>query len=467
MSKKKNNGEVFTPKNIINYMLDKTYKPSDMDYILEPGCGDGRYIIEIMERIIESFKGNNNLIEDKISKIYGIELDVENYIKTTQNIQKFLSKYPFIKEQPKILNDDALLCEIHEKIKWSYIIGNPPYVRIHNLEPNYLNDLKNKYVYLQNGMVDLYYGFFELHKKLKDDGVLCFITPSSYLYNTSGEFLFEDFYNNKLVSNIVDFTSEKMFGNASTYTCITTIKKNSKILIYQKSDKNFNIYESKEVNFSSKNVNFIGLIQSKTDNQVLFKNKFKVKTGFATLSDSIFVINEFIDNGDTITFIKNKVRYTIEKNITKMCVKASKYNGNFHRVIFPYTNVNGINTPMTENYLQENYPMTFSYMNTFKSKLLSRDKGKIKKDKWFLWGRTQGINNTSGNKLIISPIYLNTPFTFINEDVLVYSGYYIIMNKVDKIFKDEIFIESLKSVSKPMASGWKSLQKKILDNVYF
>lgn len=466
MSKKKNNGEVFTPEKIIEFILHKTYNPKKMDYVLEPGCGDGRFIISILKRIIKEFTGNENLINEKISKIYGIELDFDNFLVAKSNVDKFLSSYSFIHNRPNILNGDALMYGLNSEIKWSYIVGNPPYIRIHNLDSVYLNRLQQSYDYLQNGMVDLYYAFFELHKNLEDEGVLCFITPSSYLYNTSGEFLFSDLYNKKLLNNIVDFTSEKMFKNASTYTCITTLQKNSKELVYQKSDKNFKEFYEKKISFDCENCKFINLIQDDFSNNSLFKNKYKVKTGFATLLDKIFVISSFIDNGETITFKKNGIEYTIEKNITKKCIKASKYNGTFHRVIFPYINVNGTNKPIDENTLQNTYPMLFNYMQNYKTQLLARDKGKIHKDKWFLWGRTQGINNTCGNKIVISPIYFNNPFTYIQEDVLVYSGYYIIIDQMDEIFTDEDFIQKLNFVSKPLASGWKTLQKKILDNVY-
>ena len=466
MNKKKNNGEVFTPNEIIEFMLDKTYNPKKMDYVLEPGCGDGRFIISILKRIIMEFNGNNDIINNKISKIYGVELDTENFLTSIKNINDFLSNYLFIQSRPNILNADALLYGIHNDIKWSYIVGNPPYIRIHNLDSSYLSNLQKNYVYLKNGMVDLYYGFFELHKNLEDNGVLCFITPSSYLYNTSGEFLFNDLYEKKLINNIVDFTSEKMFENASTYTCVTTIQKNSKELIYQKSDKTFNIYHEKKIEYNTKNNGFIDLIQDNNSNQTLFKEKYKVKTGFATLSDKIFVITNFIDNGDTITFQKNGIEYTIEKNITKKCIKASKYNGNYHRVIFPYININGVNKPIIEDDLRNNYPMTYDYMCEYKTKLLERDKGKIDEDKWFLWGRTQGINNTDGSKVVISPMYLSNPFIYVEENVLVYSGYYIITDYFDEIFTNNVFIESLNFVSKPMAAGWKSLQKKTLDNVY-
>ena len=67
---------------------------------------------------------------------------------------------------------------------------------------------------------------------------------------------------------------------------------------------------------------------------------------------------------------------------------------------------------MTEGELRDNYPLAFNYMFEYKDKLMLRDKGKIPEDKWFLWGRTQGINKTYGSKVVISPIYLSNPFIY-------------------------------------------------------
>ena len=115
----------------------------------------------------------------------------------------------------------------------------------------------------------------------------------------------------------------------------------------------------------------------------------------------------------------------------------------------------------TEDDFLNLYPLAYNYMSIHKTQLMLRDKGKISEEKWFLWGRTQGINNTDGSKIIISPIYLNNPFTYINQNVLVYSGYYIISESYNELFNDPNFIKSLNFISKPMALGWKSLQKKI------
>ena len=79
MNKKKTNGEVFTPHKIINFMLDNTYDPTKMDYILEPGCGDGRFIISLIERIIKKFGNQHDIINDKKIKNKSIVKNNFNY----------------------------------------------------------------------------------------------------------------------------------------------------------------------------------------------------------------------------------------------------------------------------------------------------------------------------------------------------------------------------------------------------
>jgi adenine-specific DNA-methyltransferase len=465
MSKKKTKGEVFTKQFIIDFMLNETYDPTKMDYILEPGCGDSRFIIEILKRLILLYKDDIETLNDKISKIYGIEIDQINYNESVNNIEKLLSEYDFIEARPNIIHGDALINNIVEEIKFNYIVGNPPYVRIHNLPKEYLTILQKNYTFLKNGMVDIYYGFFELYKKcLSDDGVLCYITPNSYLYNNSSELVVETLYQDKMISKIYDFKSEKLFEDASTYTCITVLKKTEGTFAYNLTKKDFTIASHIDIEYGKETINFLSEVQNNIEG-VKFSDLYKVKTGFATLADKVFVIANYQEDNGIITFTKNKKKYSIESTITKNCIKASKYDGTYNKVIFPYKNVNGRNVPMEETEFTENYPLAHAYLSDNMVKLMNRDKGKNEKYKWFTWGRSQGLNDTNGNKIVISTIFENNPFIHVNNDVLVYSGYYIISQDDDILFTNNHFLESLKKISKPMSKGWFSLQKKILDNV--
>jgi adenine-specific DNA-methyltransferase len=465
MSKVKTKGEVFTGQFIIDFMLGKTYDPISMNYVLEPGCGDGRFITSIIKILIETFGDNHQTLNDKIEKLYGIEIDDSNYNAAVNNINNLLSQYEYIVARPTILHGDALLNDYVETIKFDFIVGNPPYIRIHNLPKDYLTVLQSKYNFLKNGMVDIYYGFIELYKKsMNENGTLCFITPNSYLINTSSENLIEEIYKDRMFNQIYDFKSEKLFDGAATYTCITILRKTDDEFKYTLADREFNTLSETVIQYNDQQINFLNEIQNNSTGK-RFSELYKVKTGFATLADKIFVLTEFVDNGDTLTFQKNGLEYTIEKSATKFCVKASKFDGNYHRVIFPYKKENGRNVVMTEEELIANYPLTHAYLNEYKSKLLTRDKGKKDvKYKWYEWGRSQALNNVDGKKIAISTIFENNPFVFIDEDTLIYSGYFIITDN-DDIFTNKQFLDSLKSISKPVSKGWFSLQKKILDNV--
>jgi adenine-specific DNA-methyltransferase len=233
---------------------------------------------------------------------------------------------------------------------------------------------------------------------------------------------------------------------------------------YYKIDKNFKSRDEIIIEYGKPSLNFLNEIQT-NQNGTKFSELFKIKTGIATLADKVFIIDDFEINDELIVFTKKNVEYVVEESITKKCVKASKYSDEYYRIIFPYKKVEGKNIAITEEELFENFPNAYSYLNNNKEKLLSRDKGKIEESKWFLWGRSQGINNSDGKKIIISPLYLNNPFIYVDENVVVYSGYYILSDDYPKLFESEVFLNSLKKISKSVGNGWFSLQKKILENV--
>ena len=70
-------GEVFTPTDLVREMLDQLPDESFTDAtktVLDPSCGDGQFLGEVLIRKIE----NGSTFEQALSTIYGVDLMQDN-----------------------------------------------------------------------------------------------------------------------------------------------------------------------------------------------------------------------------------------------------------------------------------------------------------------------------------------------------------------------------------------------------
>ncbi len=188
MAKHKTLGQVFTPLWIITEILDLVgYTNQDIlnKYILEPSSGDGAFLIEIVDRYINiSLDAKIEISEIKkgLEKyIYGVELDQVEYAKSIQSLNQLVSEKLNINENLnwKIFNQNTFDFYKHHLTHFDFIVGNPPYIRIHNLDPTTRNILKQDFTFSE-GTIDIYLSFFEMGlKMLKENGYLGYITPNS------------------------------------------------------------------------------------------------------------------------------------------------------------------------------------------------------------------------------------------------------------------------------------------------
>jgi hypothetical protein len=102
-------GEVFTPVSTVNEMLDLLKDVNYASKYLEPGCGNGNFLIEILDRklemvgrlpeVVDSLKsGRLSEFEFKfvisLSSIYGIDIDVLNIEEARERLlELFKEKY--------------------------------------------------------------------------------------------------------------------------------------------------------------------------------------------------------------------------------------------------------------------------------------------------------------------------------------------------------------------------------------
>jgi len=134
------------------------------------------------------------------------------------------------------------------------VIGNPPYVRIHDIDESYRNYFSKKYISASN-QYDLYQLFYEKGLKLlKEKGILGFITSNKFCITNYGLNLRTFIFENYLVKSIIDVSSLSVFKDASTYPYIFIISKeknnDNEVMVFVSNKENeFNfLYKEKQNN---------------------------------------------------------------------------------------------------------------------------------------------------------------------------------------------------------------------------
>lgn len=126
---KKENGVIFTPEWVVSFMVDEVLsnqKLTGEEKILDAGCGEGIFVVIAAQKFSElTGKTIEKVIEENI---YFADISQEHIEKTKQNLQKLSKKE--IKKFNKIKDD---FCFHNFSEKFDFIVGNPPYVRIQNL----------------------------------------------------------------------------------------------------------------------------------------------------------------------------------------------------------------------------------------------------------------------------------------------------------------------------------------------
>jgi len=234
-SEKKLNGVVYTPKWIVELILDKLdYKNSIYEKrIIDPACGDGAFLSVVVERFIEDAKRkgiNNNAIKIKLEdNIFGFDIDKNATEKCISILSNITSKYSIKGVKWNIIKTDSLDKAFVNKFfnSFDFVVGNPPYIRIQHLGIKRREKIQNEWNLCQKGSTDIFITFFELgYYLLNKNGKLGYITPNTYLKTKAGENLRNFIKYNKILKTLIDFEHNQLFDNATTYSLITILDKN-------------------------------------------------------------------------------------------------------------------------------------------------------------------------------------------------------------------------------------------------
>ncbi|MDQ1281669.1 MAG: hypothetical protein QG630_20 [Patescibacteria group bacterium] len=268
--------------------LDKTYNKKLLECykeykevlqnikVVDPACGSGAFLVRVYDYLLEenlrvrkiindaekqidkkiggSLLDNNEIIKTEIksvlkNNIYGVDLNEESveitklslWLKSAKKGEKLTTLKDNIKcgnsliDDPLVAGDKAFnwqssFPEVFVQGGFDVVVGNPPYVRPHNL------NTKDKEYFWGNyksfkAKSDLYAIFMEKGIEiLSKNGFLSFITPHTWMYLESFDVIRNMLYENGL--NKIIKADKKVFQDAQV---------DSAIFILNKSDENKNI----------------------------------------------------------------------------------------------------------------------------------------------------------------------------------------------------------------------------------
>lgn len=493
LESRKKSGSERTPDEIIKYMLDileYDENTSVQRSIIDPSCGTGTFIKQILDRFIDGLYKNNiaNAFKEKLlkcklvraydtkpSNVYVTKIVIVSTLIKKQLIQEIDDVLEMMENLPVYCQD--FLC-VEEKS--DYIIGNPPYIRLQNMDAEYRKFVKNNFV-CATGRFDIFTCFLEKSDKLLNiNGRMCLITSNKYLTTNYGKGIREYLSATGHVRKLVDLSDTKFFGAAvlpaiilcenskskncdvdyigiktteqeSQYWCSNAnelfeyverkIKCSKKYIIYVSDDrKTFEIFRSKATiptggktwNFSTCDEN---TIKTKMEQRKLCSlvDIFDVCVGIKTTADTVFV------KPMTEKFVKDHAFEDIVVYPLIQSFNVNKWNISWGEstkdryILYPHREIDG---NMTAIPLEE-IPQTGKYLKECSEVLKKRSYLVESKNRmWYECWVPQKLSKFKQAKIVTRDIVSNNSFA-LDESGRLCQGNTFFLTKKSSVFLSE------------------------------
>ena len=326
------------------------------------------------------------------------------------------------------------------------IIGNPPYIRIQELQKWAKEEVelyKKIYKSGAKGNFDIYVLFIEKGLSiLNQNGLFGMILPNKFFMADYGELIRGMIAKN--VFQIVDFKDNQIFENATTYTNLlflsgaaTDTFKYANLKSLKETEKTFDALIKNE-SYKDENLD-VGIIKTETltekewsfafgEDKKFFEKLLEVKTTLSDVSDKLLVgLQTSADPVYILEFKEDKGKYKIlysksldkevklESGILKPLLKGKEIRRYStpeieNMLIFPYEIMKDNATLIDKNTFQSKFPLCWEYLNENKEKLAQRDvSGDTKL--WWQFGRNQNIIEMGKPKLITQVLASKASYT--------------------------------------------------------
>ena len=389
-------------------------------------------------------------LTDEIKKL-------EGQIEEIKNNKIFENAFEWRFEFPEVLNEEG------DFVGFDVVIGNPPYMRVQEIQASQPTQKLYYETLYQNaiGSYDLANIFFELSVNISSEHCNnAYIFPHKFLNANSAEVFRNYLMEGQYIDEIAHFGANMVFDDADTYTCVAQYSKkasngfyfqrfpfrsNFKSLMLDKSKYTFITYEmiekASQLYGSNQWILFddeIGFaVFEKIYNQASsIKDKFsRVSQGIATGRDALYLF-EGIEQENYIVgnFIKDSLERKIEKGIMKPILKGKdiqRYSSPNKAlfILFPYkVNEEGKAVILNETEIKTNFPNAYQWLKETEDIHRKKDNRSTNDSLWFRYARSQGVDYIEQPKLSSMEICASHPNVIFNTDdfyhnTKVYSWY--------------------------------------------
>lgn len=508
-------------KQKITAELDKrleTYRAWLLDLkILDPACGSGAFLnaalqqLKIEHTLIDYYWSNIHAgelnfteIENTIleNNLYGVDINEESveiaklslWLHTAKKNRKLTTLNGKIKcgnsliDDPTVAGEKAFkweeeFPEVFAKGGFDVVIGNPPYVRVQQLDYATIDSLKKTYKTALK-RIDISLCFIEKSRNLiKNNGLVSFITSNQFLTTEYGQamrnFLLSEFF----LTECVDFGDLPIFKDAMTYVSIFKFTKEKQDSFGYKKIKDIQIaktghysvfkkIELSQLNDSNWNLESSDLkkIHNKIESVSLKIDEIgNAWYGIVTGADSVFIF-------DKETYQKTN----IEKEIFLPLMRAQNCSKNFCSdaekfVLYPYKIENNNTVLINEAELSSKYPNAYNYLLEHKDELEARKDSRSTfkgRADWYCLTRFGQLEIFRKNK-ILTPGEVKEHKFCINNSCAGYSGARVFAIVIDDenfdlkyvlcLLNSDLMKSYLQSFSSLKAGGYYSYSSNILN----
>lgn len=486
--------------------------------ILDPACGSGAFLNKAVDILLEIHEAIYHekydekqtldyLWDDEtvrrdiiINNIYGVDLNEESteitklglFLKICKKDKKLPSLDDNIKCGNSVISSEE--CIGNKAFKWEeeyenilneggfdVIIGNPPYVRVQEIDPIEIDYYTKNYKFAM-GHIDLSILFTELaYTLIKKAGKIGFITSNMFLTTNYGENIrkYLSKSNEIRIDKIIDFGDLKVFKDAMTYVSIFIFTKTSK--------NNFEYHFVKSLDENLFNIKFTEIEINHLDKDAWILKEYSLRHIFKKINENP-KLNEGFGTANTGCFsgldklllFDNLENIPVEKECLMPILSAAdvkKYliSTATEYIIYPYELVNNETRILELEEIEKKFPKLFSYLNNHKEELGERKDSRKKLSEnphWYKLIRQGNLNTFKQEKIVTKGESKTNQFgidignSFKNARIFaVLPDETVDINFLLGILNSKLIETFLHSISSLKSGGYYTYNSKVLNKV--